>query len=103
MVSDLERTPTDAWIVEAGSRPLLEWCAAQPGPCLALYGRSSKSPNMSWLRRGCARACGADAVQYPRQQAEKVLAKMIQGDRNRGVSVVHAPDGSECQLSGSED
>jgi DNA-binding LacI/PurR family transcriptional regulator len=30
----------DAWVVEAGSRPLLEWCAAQATPCLALYGRT---------------------------------------------------------------
>lgn len=30
----------DAWVVEAGSRPLLEWCASQQTPCLALYGRT---------------------------------------------------------------
>ena len=36
----LAETPADSWIVEAGSRGLLEWCAAQVVPCLALYGRS---------------------------------------------------------------
>jgi DNA-binding LacI/PurR family transcriptional regulator len=32
--------PADAWVIEAGSRPLLEWCAQQPVPCIALYGRT---------------------------------------------------------------
>jgi len=30
----------DAWLVEMGSLPLLEWCATQATPCLALYGRA---------------------------------------------------------------
>lgn len=30
----------DAWVIEAGSRPLLEWCASQQTPSLALYGRT---------------------------------------------------------------
>ncbi len=37
-------TPADAWVVESGSRPLLEWCATQPTPCLALYGRTGDLP-----------------------------------------------------------
>jgi DNA-binding LacI/PurR family transcriptional regulator len=36
----LGQHPADAWIVVAGSRELLEWCAVQATPCLALYGRS---------------------------------------------------------------
>lgn len=36
----LEKNPADAWVVEAGSRELLEWCAKQDSPCLALYGRT---------------------------------------------------------------
>ena len=40
ITSQLASTPADAWVVEAGSRPLLEWCATQPTPCLALYGRT---------------------------------------------------------------
>ena len=40
----LAETPADAWVVESGSRPLLEWCAAQPTPCLALYGRTGDLP-----------------------------------------------------------
>ena len=44
MTSQLASTPADAWVVEAGSRPLLEWCATQPTPCLALYGRSGNLP-----------------------------------------------------------
>jgi DNA-binding LacI/PurR family transcriptional regulator len=36
----LAQTPADAWVVECGSNPLLEWCASQPTPCLALYGRT---------------------------------------------------------------
>jgi DNA-binding LacI/PurR family transcriptional regulator len=40
MTRQLATTPADAWVVEAGSRPLLEWCAIQPTPCLALYGRT---------------------------------------------------------------
>lgn len=40
----LAETPADAWVVESGSRPLLEWCASQSTPCLALYGRSGDLP-----------------------------------------------------------
>lgn len=38
------RTPADAWIVQAGSRQLLEWFAGQSLPCIALYGRSIGLP-----------------------------------------------------------
>jgi LacI family transcriptional regulator len=31
-------------VVESGSRPLLEWCASQATPCLALYGRADNLP-----------------------------------------------------------
>ena len=34
----------DAWVVESGSYPLLEWCATRPTPCLALYGRTGDKP-----------------------------------------------------------
>jgi len=44
MTRHLATTPADVWIVDAGSRPLLEWCAAQPTPCLALYGRNDNLP-----------------------------------------------------------
>ena len=44
MTRQLTDIPADAWIVEAGSRPLLEWCAIQPTPCLALYGRTGNLP-----------------------------------------------------------
>ena len=37
---ELAGTPADAWVIESGSRELLEWCAAQTVPCLALYGRT---------------------------------------------------------------
>lgn len=33
------KTDADAWVVFAGSRPVLEWFAAQSRPCLALAGR----------------------------------------------------------------
>ena len=44
MTRQLVEIPADAWIVEAGSRPLLEWCATRPTPCLALYGRTDNLP-----------------------------------------------------------
>jgi len=44
MTCQLAATQADAWMVEAGSRPLLEWCATQPTPCLALYGRTGGLP-----------------------------------------------------------
>jgi DNA-binding LacI/PurR family transcriptional regulator len=31
-------------VVECGSHPLLEWCASQPTPCFALYGRTGGLP-----------------------------------------------------------
>lgn len=34
----------DAWIVASGSRALLEWCAGQAVPCLALFGRRAGLP-----------------------------------------------------------
>lgn len=33
------RTPADAWIVIAGSRPILQWFSSQPIPTFALMGR----------------------------------------------------------------
>lgn len=35
----IAETPAAAWLVEAGSRDVLEWFAAQPLPCIALFGR----------------------------------------------------------------
>lgn len=40
----LKETPADAWVVESGARPLLEWCSKQTSPCLALYGRTEGLP-----------------------------------------------------------
>jgi DNA-binding LacI/PurR family transcriptional regulator len=40
MTRQLAECAADAWIIEAGSRPLLEWCATQAIPCLALYGHT---------------------------------------------------------------
>lgn len=36
----MQETPADAWIVVAGSRELLEWCAMHTVPTMALYGRT---------------------------------------------------------------
>jgi DNA-binding LacI/PurR family transcriptional regulator len=44
IIRNLATAGADAWVVEAGSRPLLEWCAAQATPCLALYGRTGDLP-----------------------------------------------------------
>ncbi len=35
----VHQTEADAWIVQAGSREVLEWFAAQPVPAIALFGR----------------------------------------------------------------
>ena len=40
IVSQLAKIPADAWVIQAGSRELLEWCSTQKTPCLALYGRT---------------------------------------------------------------
>ena len=40
----MAKTPADAWVIESGSRELLEWCATLQTPCLALYGRSGNLP-----------------------------------------------------------
>jgi DNA-binding LacI/PurR family transcriptional regulator/DNA-binding transcriptional ArsR family regulator len=40
----VEKTGGDAWIVRAGSRPVLEWFAARPEPTFAMFGRQSKLP-----------------------------------------------------------
>ena len=40
IAAHLGENPADVWIVEAGSRRLLEWFAGQAKPCMALYGRT---------------------------------------------------------------
>lgn len=40
----VRRTQTDAWIIQAGSREVLEWFAAQPVPAIALFGRRDGIP-----------------------------------------------------------
>ena len=35
----VQQTEADAWVVQAGSREVLEWFAAQPVPAIALFGR----------------------------------------------------------------
>jgi DNA-binding LacI/PurR family transcriptional regulator len=44
LTRQLAEARADAWVVESGSRPLLEWCATQSTPCLALYGRTGDLP-----------------------------------------------------------
>ena len=40
----VRKHPTDAWVVVAGSRAVLEWFAEQPVPVFALAGRSAGLP-----------------------------------------------------------
>ena len=44
IIRHVEATPADAWVVQAGSREVLEWFATQPVPALALFGRRSGLP-----------------------------------------------------------
>jgi DNA-binding LacI/PurR family transcriptional regulator len=44
LIHHLKETQADAWVVESGSRPLLEWCSTQATPCLSLYGRTGDLP-----------------------------------------------------------
>ncbi len=44
IAAHLHETPAHVWIVESGSRPLLEWFAGQAKPCLALFGRTDGLP-----------------------------------------------------------
>lgn len=53
----MEETPADAWVVEAGSRPLLEWCSKQTTPCLALYGRADGLP-ITYYGPEAGQSCG---------------------------------------------
>ena len=40
----VNKTNGDAWVIRAGSQPVLEWFAARPVPAFALFGRQSKLP-----------------------------------------------------------
>jgi DNA-binding LacI/PurR family transcriptional regulator len=40
----VKRTETDAWVVEAGSREVLEWFLTQATPTFALFGRMRRLP-----------------------------------------------------------
>lgn len=44
IATELAKTPADAWVIVAGAFPVLEWCAAQPTPFHALYGRFNTLP-----------------------------------------------------------
>lgn len=44
LVEMIHKNPGDAWIVRAGSRPLLEWFAAQDIPVFAWFGRQDQLP-----------------------------------------------------------
>jgi DNA-binding LacI/PurR family transcriptional regulator len=44
IATELAKTPADAWLIIAGSFPVLEWCAAQSTPFHALYGRFNTLP-----------------------------------------------------------
>ncbi len=40
----VEKDDADAWVVLAGSQPVLEWFAARPVPVFAMFGRRSELP-----------------------------------------------------------
>lgn len=40
----VEKTEADTWIVISGSNEILEWFAARPDPCFALFGQISNLP-----------------------------------------------------------
>ena len=40
----VEKEDADAWVIQAGSRSVLEWFAARPVPAFALFGRQSQLP-----------------------------------------------------------
>lgn len=40
----VKRTEADAWVVEAGSREMLEWFSTQSAPVFALFGRMRRLP-----------------------------------------------------------
>ena len=44
IAAHIEENPAHVWIVESGSRQVLEWFAGQAKPCLALFGRTDGLP-----------------------------------------------------------
>lgn len=40
----VEKDDCDAWVIQAGSRPVLEWFASRSVPAFAMFGRQSKLP-----------------------------------------------------------
>jgi DNA-binding LacI/PurR family transcriptional regulator len=40
----VKQTGGDAWVIRSGSRPVLEWFAAQPVPAFAMFGRQTNLP-----------------------------------------------------------
>ena len=40
----VEKNDGDAWVIQAGSKPVLEWFAARAVPAFALFGRQSQLP-----------------------------------------------------------
>ena len=40
----VEGSPADAWVIRAGPRAVLEWFAARPAPCFAMFGRQGGLP-----------------------------------------------------------
>lgn len=44
VINIVEKARGDAWIILAGSRPILEWFAEQPMPAFAMFGRHMNVP-----------------------------------------------------------
>lgn len=61
---EVKKSDVDAWIVQSGSRDILEWFASQPFPCLALHGRFLGLP---------LAACGASMVPAVTEAVDQLL------------------------------
>ncbi|PXA04542.1 hypothetical protein DDZ13_05030 [Coraliomargarita sinensis] len=62
----VESHPAELWIIQAGSKPVLEWFAQSPYPALALFGRMKNVP---------IAGTGPDKIQAIRDAVQHLVAQ----------------------------
>lgn len=77
----VRKHPTDAWVVVAGSRAVLEWFAEQPIPAFAMFGRSSGLPMAGATVRKSAGM--ADAVRRLVDYGHRRIVMLVREDRRK--------------------
>lgn len=77
----VEKDDCDAWVVQAGSRPVLEWFAARSVPSFAMFGRQSELPiaSLATLKSPAA----AEAVRRLVDLGHRRIVMLVRKERRK--------------------